>query len=327
MSFFISILIGFLRLASDNEVTALKGSGLSFFQLLPPVLILSFTGTILTGFAAMVAQPWGEHSLKNLLFQVAVVQAKVSLKERVFYNEFKELVFYIQKVHGDGLLEDVFIYDQREKDLPQTIIAKRGWLIPNHKERSLNLRLEDGHIYNVSLNSKSAQTVFFKSYDLFLPLEEIVSNQEKREKSETEMYLPELREKIRQTSPSEKKYYNYQIEYYRKFSLPFACLVLGLIAFPLGLQSRVAGRSWAMILGRGGLLHLLFVSIPGLQPGGAGGVAAYYWTVVAQHHRRFYRYLSVPHDLSGKRAHLADSPQTGGGLVDRKGKKILTKNI
>ena len=75
MSFFISILLGFLRLASDNEVTALKGSGLSFFQLLPPVLILSLSGTLLTGFAALVAQPWGEQSLKNLLFQVAVVQA------------------------------------------------------------------------------------------------------------------------------------------------------------------------------------------------------------------------------------------------------------
>jgi len=262
MSFFISILLGFLRLASDNEVTALKGSGLSFFQLLPPVLILSLSGTLLTGFAAMVAQPWGEHSLKNLLFQVAVVQAKVNLKERVFYNEFKELIFYIQKVHGDGLLEDVFIYDQREKELPQTIIAKRGWLIPNPQERSLNLRLEDGHIYNVSLNSKSAQTVFFKSYDLFLPLEQILSDQEKREKSETEMYLPELKEKIRRTSPNEKKYYNYQIEYYKKFSLPFACLVLGLIAFPLGLQSKVAGRPWAVILGGAVFfIYYLFLSL------------------------------------------------------------------
>lgn len=249
MSFFISILLGFLRLAGDNEVTALKGSGLSFLQLLPPVVILSLCGYVLTAFAAMVAQPWGEHSLKNLLFQVAVVQAKVNLKERVFYNEFKDLIFYIQKAHGDGSLEDVFIYDQREKEIPQTIIAKRGWLIPNPQERSLNLRLEDGQIYNVSLKSKSAQTVYFKSYDLHLPLEQIVSDQNKREKSETEMYLPELKEKIRQTAPSEKKYYNYQIEYYKKFSLPFACLVLGLIAFPLGLQSRVAGRFWAVILG------------------------------------------------------------------------------
>ena len=126
----------------------------------------------------------------------------------------------------------------------------------------MNLRLEDGHIYNISLKSKSAQTVYFKSYDLYLPMEQIVADQEKREKSETEMYLPELKEKIRQTAPSEKKYYNYQIEYYKKFSLPFACLVLGLIAFPLGLQSRLAGRSWAAILGGTVfLIYYLFLSL------------------------------------------------------------------
>ena len=249
MSFFISILLGFLRLASDNEVTALKASGVSFFQLFPPVFILSFAGYLITSGVAMLAQPWGEHSLKNLLFNVAVVQAKVSLKERIFYNEFKELVFYVQRVNPDGLLEDIFIDDQREKEVPQTIIAQRGWLIPNIQERSLNLRLEDGHIYNLTLKSKSAQTIYFKSYDLFLPLEQAISAQEKREKSETEMYLPELKAKINQTPRTEKKYYNYQIEYHKKFSLPFSCLILGLIAFPLGLQSRLAGRSWAVVLG------------------------------------------------------------------------------
>src|SRR4030042_1179626 len=36
MAFFISILLGFLRLSSDNEVTALKASGIGFFQFLPP---------------------------------------------------------------------------------------------------------------------------------------------------------------------------------------------------------------------------------------------------------------------------------------------------
>ena len=262
MSFFISILLGFLRLSNDNEVTALKSSGVSFFQLFPPVLILSFIGYLITSGVSMLAQPWGEHSLKNLFFNIAVVQAKVSLKERVFYNEFKELVFYIQKVNADGLLEDLFINDQREKEVPQTIVAKRGWLIPNTRERSLNLRLEDGHIYNTALDSKSAQTVYFKSYDLILPLEQAISDQEKREKSETEMYVPELRAKIRETSPGEKKYHIYQIEYYKKFSLPFSCLILGLIAFPLGLQSRLAGRPWAIVLG--GLvffIYYLFLSL------------------------------------------------------------------
>ena len=249
MTSFISILWGFLRLSSDNEVTALKASGIGFFQLLPPVFILSLACYLLTSFFAIMAQPWSETSLKNLIFNIAVVQAKVTLKERVFNNEFKDLVFYIQKVNSDGEMEDVFIFDQRQKDIPQTIVAKRGWLIPNPRERSLNLRLGKGTIFNVSLNSKSAQNINFKTYDLILPLEQMLSSQEKRERSETELYLHELKKKIRQTSSGEKKYFIYQIEYYKKFSLPFSCLVFGLIAFPLGLQSRLAGRSWAVILG------------------------------------------------------------------------------
>jgi len=249
MSFFISILLGFLRLSSDNEVTALKASGIGFFQFLPPVLTLSLACYALTSFTAMVAQPWGEYSLKNLIFNIAVVQAKVTLKERVFNDQFKDLVFYIQKVSSEGEMEDVFIFDQRQKDVPQTIVAKKGWLIPNPRDRSLNLRLENGTIYNVSLGSKSAQNINFKTYNLILPLEQMLSTQEKRERSETELYPRELKEKIRQTSPGEKKYYIYQIEYYKKFSLPFSCLVFGMIAFPLGLQSRLAGRSWAVVLG------------------------------------------------------------------------------
>jgi lipopolysaccharide export system permease protein len=249
MAFFISILLGFLRLSSDNEVTALKASGVGLFQLLPPVFSLSLAGYLLTSLMAMVAQPWGEYSLKNLVFHIAVVQAKVTLKERVFNDDFKDLVFYIQKVDSEGQMEEVFIFDQRQKDVPQTIMAKRGWLIPNPQKRSLDLRLENGTIYNVSLHSKSAQNIQFKTYDLVLPLEQMISAQERRERSETELYLHELREKIRQTSPGEKKYYVYQIEYYKKFSLPFSCIIFGMIAFPLGLQSRLSGRAWAIIFG------------------------------------------------------------------------------
>ncbi|MEW6186481.1 MAG: LPS export ABC transporter permease LptF [Thermodesulfobacteriota bacterium] len=249
MAFFISVLLGFLRMSADNEITALKASGLGFFQLLPPVLILSLAAYLTTGFSAVFAQPWSEYSLKNLIFNLAVVQAKVTLKERVFNDDFKDLVFYIQKVNSDGEMNDVFIYDQRQKDVPQTILAKKGWLVPDPDRRSLLLRLEKGTIYNVSLGSKSVQNIDFKTYNLVLPLQQMVSAQEKRERSETELFLPELKEKIRQTPPGEKKYYIYQLEYYKKFSLPFACLVFGMIAFPLGLQSRLAGRAWAIVLG------------------------------------------------------------------------------
>jgi lipopolysaccharide export system permease protein len=39
------------------------------------------------------------------------------------------------------------------------------------------------------------------------------------------------------------------MEYHKKFSIPFACFVLGLVAVPLGIQSRSAKRSFGMVLG------------------------------------------------------------------------------
>jgi lipopolysaccharide export system permease protein len=249
MAFFISILLGFLRLSQDNEITALKASGLGFFQLLPPVAALSLMAYLATSAMAMFAQPWSENALKNLIFNLAVVQAKVTLKERVFNNDFKDLVFYIQKVQPDGEMNDLFIYDRREKDLPQTILAKRGRLVADPQRRSLVLHLEEGTIYHLALETRSANHIGFKTYNLALPLEDIVAAQKEREKSETELLLWELKERIRKTPPGEKSYYIYQIEYYKRFSIPFSCLVFGLIAFPLGLQSRLSGRSWAVVLG------------------------------------------------------------------------------
>lgn len=249
MAFFISILLGFLRLSGDNEITALKASGLGFFQLLPPVAVLSLLAYLATSLMAMIVQPWSENALKNLIFNLAVVQAKVTLKERVFNDDFKDLVFFIQKVQPDGELEDLFIYDRRDQDLPQTILAKKGRLLPDPKRRSLVLHLEAGTIYHIALESRSAQHIDFKTYDLVLPLEEMVSAHKEREKSETELFVWELKERIRRTSPGEKSYYIYQIEYYKRFSIPFSCLVFGMIAFPLGMQSRLSGRSWAVVLG------------------------------------------------------------------------------
>ncbi len=39
------------------------------------------------------------------------------------------------------------------------------------------------------------------------------------------------------------------MEYHKKFSLPVACFVLGLIAVPLGIKTRFSKRSFGMVLG------------------------------------------------------------------------------
>ena len=69
------------------------------------------------------------------------------------------------------------------------------------------------------------------------------------------MSLSELRKRIRSSPQKDAPYYSALIEYHRKFSIPAACFALGLLAVPLGVESRRAKRSFGLALG---LLMFLF---------------------------------------------------------------------
>ena len=71
MSIMMAVLLTFLRLSGDNEITALKASGVSVYRLISPVLIFGLMGWLLTSFMAIYGLPWGRLSLKALTTQVA----------------------------------------------------------------------------------------------------------------------------------------------------------------------------------------------------------------------------------------------------------------
>ena len=63
------------------------------------------------------------------------------------------------------------------------------------------------------------------------------------------MSLGELRQFIRTSPAKDEIYFKALLEFHRKFALPFACFTLGLIALPLGVQSRSANRTFGLIVG------------------------------------------------------------------------------
>ena len=60
--------------------------------------------------------------------------------------------------------------------------------------------------------------------------------------------ISELRSHLKKAKKGTVKHNILAIELQRKFSIPFACLLLGLIGFPLGLMMRASGRSWGIAL-------------------------------------------------------------------------------
>jgi len=63
------------------------------------------------------------------------------------------------------------------------------------------------------------------------------------------MSVAELRQYIEKLAgKDEEAYHKARLTLHQRYSIPVACLALGLLAFPLGIQSKTAKRSFGLVL-------------------------------------------------------------------------------
>ena len=250
MSIMMSILLTFLRLSADNEIVALKAGGFSIYRLLPPVMLFSLLGFLLTGFMSIYGVPWGRLSFKDLTLEVVSSNAKIGLKERTFNDSFKDVMLYMNKIDlKSKILINVFIEDKRNKNIVSTVVAPRGNIFNQADSPSFHLRLYDGSINQVDIKNQATHSIKFDTYDINLDLEKTISAAKGRSKDEKEMNLVELRQHIQTFSKKDVRYFTALTEFHKKFSIAFACFALGILAVPLGIQSQSAKRSFGLGLG------------------------------------------------------------------------------
>jgi lipopolysaccharide export system permease protein len=63
------------------------------------------------------------------------------------------------------------------------------------------------------------------------------------------MSFKDLCSYVRNDERKDRRYFRMLLELHRRLALPFGCFALGIIAVPLGVQSRSAKRSFGLVLG------------------------------------------------------------------------------
>jgi len=84
ISLLVATLIGIGRLSSDSEITVMKSSGISLYQLLSPVFAIALVSFLATAGMSLFLSPAGNKATKDLLFTIAQYKASVGIQERVF---------------------------------------------------------------------------------------------------------------------------------------------------------------------------------------------------------------------------------------------------
>ena len=151
MAVLVAVLYAFSRLASENEITALKAGGVSMRRLLIPVLVAA-TGLafVMLAFNDQVL-PRANHQLQILQTGIMRTKPTFVLKPQIL-NSVKEGQLYLSASRIDqstGKMRDVVIYDLADATRRRTIYADSGFLAFSANQRDLEMRLFDGFMQSV----------------------------------------------------------------------------------------------------------------------------------------------------------------------------------
>jgi len=271
MSVMIAILLTFMRMSQENEIIALKGAGVSLYKLLPPVLIFCFSGVLLTMWITVFGVSWGKLSIKKKGVELARSSIDAALRERQFNFELENVMIYVSHVDmKTKLLKDVFIEDRRTKGMVSISIAPSGKLIRLKDEQIYTIRLYNGVINQVDIEEGSVSNIQFGNYDINIDLNRMNKNMGKISKELDERSLMDLVQFIRSGIKDKRHLSEALMQLHEKFSIPFACLSLGLLAFPLGIQSTSLRRSSGFGLGIFFFLLYYFLLAAGWSTGETG---------------------------------------------------------
>ena len=272
-----AVLVTFIRLSGDNEIIACKACGISISEIIPPVLLFCMTGCIITGFVTIYCVPWSRLSYKKMTREITSSYLNTAFKERRFNDNFKDVMLYVNKIdHKKNELIDIFIEDQRNPEAASTVIATRGIYSCDMENYLFLLRLYNGSINQVDLEKKRINSINFETYDIKFDLKETLGKAKAQHLKKKEMTLKELRQEISASIIKNSDYYQALIEFHKKFSIPFACVALGLIAMPLGINTGSFKKSFS--LGAG--LFFLLVYYILLSAGFVFGETGFYPPVI-----------------------------------------------
>ncbi|MBI5711755.1 MAG: LptF/LptG family permease [Candidatus Eisenbacteria bacterium] len=167
-SVLVAVLMTFGRLSQDNEINALRASGVNLASvLIGPLAAAVALAAALTLFNNHVL-PESNHAFANLLIDIGRMRPTVKLQEGVFVTDFPGYNLLVQSVNGrTNEMRGVTIYQLNAGGPPTTILAKRGYLSYTPDGRTAVLELKDGEIHEIPAEeggSRRYRRLVFKTH-------------------------------------------------------------------------------------------------------------------------------------------------------------------
>ena len=257
-----SVLLVFGSFAQNNELIAMKASGINLFRIAVPVVAVSFLLSLFSLFLNDQVQPKAVYWYRQLIREVVVKRPAAYLEAGRFIKDFKGYILWVNRVKGKRL-EGITIYEPQAGKSTRTIMAEWGEIAPSSDEQSLALKLFNGISDEPNADDPS---VFYKLNFKTLLLPNITLGEASggTGKKPREMAIDELMYRLQheqEAKASVKRRRELESEIHQKISFSFATLVFVMIGLPAAIITRrgEAVVSFSLALGIIAVYYTLFV--------------------------------------------------------------------
>ncbi|MCX5696280.1 MAG: LptF/LptG family permease [Candidatus Omnitrophica bacterium] len=245
ISILVAVLMSLGRLSSDNEIIAIRASGINIFKLILPVLTLGLILSLGLVLFNDRAASYAHYEYRKTLIEIGVKNPTAAFEEGVFINSFQKYVLFIYKVDQKrNRLLNVRIYEPQGEDKPtRTIVARSGEFISVPEKNNVKLKLMDGTSDEPDPNNPTNfYKLNFKTYFMNLNMADAQKNTniEKKYKEMTIQELSKEVKKLRKEGINPAPLIN---EIHEKLTLAFSCLVFILMGIPLAIITRRREKS------------------------------------------------------------------------------------
>jgi len=254
-----AILLAFGRLSSDNEITALKASGISLFRLFPPVLMFAAFAAGCALFTSQFLVPRAAAAGRTLRYRIVQVQSEAAITERTFATLFSNTTFYVREKQDNGKLKGLMaVSEQRAGNEPwvsrNIIFASAGRFVHDPVDLKNELWLANGQF--ISQDRAGHET--FASFDtlrLAITLDDFGTRRSREDEQRQEMDVPAMlaamaafNQKASLSRREQESRLFLMIQWHERFAFPLGCIALCFWAVPLGIQPPRAGRARPIVV-------------------------------------------------------------------------------
>ena len=194
-------LMSFGNLASENEITAMKSSGISLYRLIIPGLVAASLLTVGLVYYNSYVLPETNHALMNLVIDITRKKPTVELEPNKTIKDFKGYsIFFREKNDRTGEINDVRIVKHASKGVyPTTINAVSGRLEFLQAENVLRFDLVDGEIHELPVRNdlSTYRHTRFKQYTINIKdVDRSLQRSDRKHRGDREMSVKMMQEKI-----------------------------------------------------------------------------------------------------------------------------------